>query len=135
MLLPPAVDVVAQKYPRQNQRPYKCVLRIKPKPLSLQVLSYVHGSAQSRECKNRANVTETLDEAEQSRTKDRDRTSSPESKGNPKLSFVLLDVNTLTLRFAGRPVRQIELYDRHAEIVIARERTRGFEIFDRRDWR
>jgi len=36
---------------------------------------------------------------------------------------------------AGRPVRQIELCDRHAEAVIARERKRGFEIFDRRDWR
>jgi len=36
---------------------------------------------------------------------------------------------------AGRPARQIELCDRHAEAVIARERARGFEIFDRRDWR
>jgi len=36
---------------------------------------------------------------------------------------------------AGRPVRQIELCDRHAEAVIARESKRGFEIFDRRDWR
>lgn len=36
---------------------------------------------------------------------------------------------------AGRPVRQIELCDRHAKVVIARERKRGFEIFDRRDWR
>jgi len=36
---------------------------------------------------------------------------------------------------AGRPVRQIELCDRHPEAVIARERKRGFEIFDRRDWR
>jgi hypothetical protein len=36
---------------------------------------------------------------------------------------------------AGRPVRQIELCDRHAQVVIARERKRGFEIFDRRDWR
>jgi hypothetical protein len=35
---------------------------------------------------------------------------------------------------AGRPVRQIELCDRHAEAVIARERKRGFEIFDRRDF-
>jgi len=34
----------------------------------------------------------------------------------------------------GRPVRQIELCDRHAEIVTARERERGLEIFDRRDW-
>ncbi len=32
-------------------------------------------------------------------------------------------------------VRQIELCDRHAEAVIARKRARGFEIFDRRDWR
>ena len=36
---------------------------------------------------------------------------------------------------AGRPVRQIGLCDRHAEAVIIRERKRGFEIFDRRDWR
>jgi len=36
---------------------------------------------------------------------------------------------------AGRPVRQIELCDRHAKLVVARERARGFEIFDRRDWR
>jgi hypothetical protein len=35
----------------------------------------------------------------------------------------------------SRPVRQIELCDRHAETVIARERERGMEIFDRRDWR
>jgi hypothetical protein len=35
---------------------------------------------------------------------------------------------------AGRPVRQIELCDRHADVVIARERDRGLEIFDRRDW-
>ena len=36
---------------------------------------------------------------------------------------------------AGRHVRQIELCDRHAQIVIARERARGLEILDRRDWR
>jgi hypothetical protein len=36
---------------------------------------------------------------------------------------------------AGRPVRQIELCDRHAEIVTVRERDRGLEILDRRDWR
>jgi hypothetical protein len=36
---------------------------------------------------------------------------------------------------AGRPVRQIELCDRHAEMVIARERACGLEILDRRDWR
>ena len=36
---------------------------------------------------------------------------------------------------AGSYVRQIELCDRHAEAVVARERRRGFEIFDRRDWR
>ena len=36
---------------------------------------------------------------------------------------------------AGRPVRQIELCDHHARAVVARERRRGFEIFDRRDWR
>jgi hypothetical protein len=33
---------------------------------------------------------------------------------------------------ADRPVQQIEICDRHAEPVIARERKRGFEIFDRR---
>jgi len=36
---------------------------------------------------------------------------------------------------AGRPVRRIELCDRHADAVIARERKRGFDVFDRRDWR
>jgi len=36
---------------------------------------------------------------------------------------------------AGRPVRQIELCDRHAEAVVTRERKRSFEIFDRRDRR
>lgn len=36
---------------------------------------------------------------------------------------------------AGRHVRQIELCDRHARTVIARERARGLEIQDRRDWR
>jgi hypothetical protein len=36
---------------------------------------------------------------------------------------------------ANSPVRQIELCERHADAVIARERARGFEIFDRRDWR
>jgi hypothetical protein len=36
---------------------------------------------------------------------------------------------------AGRPVRQIELCDRHAQVVIVRERARGLEIQDRRDWR
>jgi hypothetical protein len=36
---------------------------------------------------------------------------------------------------AGRPVPQIELCDRHARIVIDRERARGLEIHDRRDWR
>jgi hypothetical protein len=30
---------------------------------------------------------------------------------------------------------QIELCDRHAEAVIAREQRCGFEIFDHRDWR
>jgi hypothetical protein len=45
---------------------------------------------------------------------------------------------TIVLRkvdVASRPVRQIELCDRHAQLVIARERARGFEIQDRRDWR
>jgi hypothetical protein len=32
-------------------------------------------------------------------------------------------------------VRQIELCDRNAEAVIARERKRSLEAFDRRDWR
>jgi hypothetical protein len=36
---------------------------------------------------------------------------------------------------AGRPVRQIELCDRHAQAVIVRERARGLEVHDRRDWR
>jgi len=36
---------------------------------------------------------------------------------------------------AGTPVRQIELCDRHADVAIARERERGLEILDRRDWR
>lgn len=36
---------------------------------------------------------------------------------------------------AGRHVRQIELCERHAEVVIARERARGLEVLDRRDWR
>jgi hypothetical protein len=34
---------------------------------------------------------------------------------------------------AGRPVRQIELCGRHAQIVVARERGRGLEIQDRRE--
>jgi hypothetical protein len=32
-------------------------------------------------------------------------------------------------------VRQIEMCDRNAEAVIARERKRSLEAFDRRDWR
>jgi len=36
---------------------------------------------------------------------------------------------------AGQHVRQIELCAQHAEAVIARERKRGLEIFDRGDWR
>jgi len=35
---------------------------------------------------------------------------------------------------AGR-FAKIELCDRHAQTAIARERARGFEIHDRRDWR
>jgi hypothetical protein len=38
-------------------------------------------------------------------------------------------------RCSGRPIRQIELCDRHAEVVIARERAHGLEILDGRDWR
>lgn len=34
---------------------------------------------------------------------------------------------------AGRPVRQIEFCDRHATVMIARQRARGFEIYDRRE--
>jgi hypothetical protein len=34
-----------------------------------------------------------------------------------------------------RPLRQIELCDRHSDVVIARERERGLEILDRRNWR
>lgn len=36
---------------------------------------------------------------------------------------------------AGSHVRQIELCDWHAEIMIVRELERGLEIHDRRDWR
>jgi hypothetical protein len=36
---------------------------------------------------------------------------------------------------AGRPVRQIELCTRHAQVAVAREHTRGLKIHDRRDWR
>ena len=36
---------------------------------------------------------------------------------------------------AGRHVRQVEVCDRPAEALVVRERMRGFEIFDRRDWR
>jgi hypothetical protein len=32
-------------------------------------------------------------------------------------------------------IRQIELCDRLARAVIARERSRGLEVFGRRDWR
>jgi hypothetical protein len=34
---------------------------------------------------------------------------------------------------AGRPVRQIELYAQHCDIVIERERARGLEVCDRRN--
>ena len=37
-----------------------------------------------------------------------------------------------TIDEEGRPARQIELCDGHAEAMIARERRRGFEIFDHR---
>jgi hypothetical protein len=47
-----------------------------------------------------------------------------------RATLVLLKLDT-----PGRPVRQIELCYRHSENVIARERTRGLEILDRRDWR
>jgi hypothetical protein len=36
---------------------------------------------------------------------------------------------------AARHVRQIELCYPHARTVVARERVRGLEIQDRRDWR
>jgi hypothetical protein len=36
---------------------------------------------------------------------------------------------------AGRPVRQVELSDQHAQVVVDRERKRGLEIYDLRDWR
>ena len=42
---------------------------------------------------------------------------------------------TVSDRIAEAAVRQIELCDHHAQDVIARERARGFEILDRRDWR
>ena len=35
---------------------------------------------------------------------------------------------------AGRHVREIELCPRHCQIVIERERARGLEISDRRDY-
>lgn len=34
---------------------------------------------------------------------------------------------------AGRPIRQIELCVRHAQIVVARERAHGLEILDHRE--
>ena len=34
---------------------------------------------------------------------------------------------------AGRHVRQIELCARHCDVVIARERSRGLEVSDRRE--
>jgi len=45
------------------------------------------------------------------------------------------DPATAVRVYRCRHVRQIELCDRHAHVVVARERARGFEIFDRRDWR
>jgi hypothetical protein len=36
---------------------------------------------------------------------------------------------------AGRHVRQIELCPLHCQVVIERERSRGLEISDSRDWR
>jgi len=35
----------------------------------------------------------------------------------------------------GQAAPCITLCDHHTEVVIARERRRGFEIFDHRDWR
>ncbi len=36
---------------------------------------------------------------------------------------------------AGRPIRQIELCDAHAAVVLKRERENGLDVHDRRDWR
>ena len=53
----------------------------------------------------------------------------------PRCPASLVTTNLWKVDRAGRPVRQIELSDRHADAVIARERERGLEILDRRDWR
>jgi hypothetical protein len=53
----------------------------------------------------------------------------------PRCAISRATIVLCKLDAAGRPLRQIELCDRHSEAVIARERTRGLEILDRRDWR
>jgi len=45
--------------------------------------------------------------------------------GSLRCSASRATTNLRKVDAAGRPVRQIELCDRHAEIVIARERERG----------
>jgi hypothetical protein len=51
-------------------------------------------------------------------------------RGESRATIVLRKIDA-----AARPVRHIELCNRHAEIMIARERASGLEILDRRDWR
>ena len=53
----------------------------------------------------------------------------------PRCSMSRATIVLRKIDAAGRPVRQIELCDRHARVVIARERAHGLEIHDRRDWR
>ena len=51
------------------------------------------------------------------------------ARGCPKRAALIAE----KIDAAGRYVRQIELCTRHAEVVVARERARGFEIQDRRE--
>ena len=50
--------------------------------------------------------------------------------GMDRRSFLAVSPRELDAWF-----EQIELCDRHAEVVIARERVFGLEILDRRNWR
>jgi hypothetical protein len=55
--------------------------------------------------------------------------SQCKARGCPKRATLIAEkVDT-----AGRHVRQVQLYARHCDIVIERERARGLEICDRRD--
>jgi hypothetical protein len=53
------------------------------------------------------------------------------ARGCPKRATLIAE----KVDAAGRHVRQVELCEPHLNFVIDRERARGFEIFDRRDWR